>query len=402
MTDRNPFLGERKETKMLFSLVQKTGPVVKTELIVASGLTLSTMNRVLQPLDDKNIICDIGETVSSGGRKPHLFDVNKTSPLFVGIEISRLFVRVAIVNLKIEIVTSKKVDIDDKMSPDDVLDLAKNTIYDLIKEIGINKKELIAIGVGAVGKLDRKNNIIIKAPDFPETWHDVHVGEVFESEFDCPVYLDNGANAAIVAEYLFGSGRESEHMAYFHIGTGIRTGVINSHKLIRAINGKDDAVAHMIVDINGRECSCGNNGCVEAAASVQAIENKFREEIANGRKTSITTPVDEVRFEEICEAAENNDELAVEIIKEAGVYFGTGLANYISLMNPNTVILSGPLVSHSALFFKVCTDVAMKKCFVDEGDELVFRRGCRYKENVITAGIVAMIIETWLESDLLT
>ena len=77
MTDKNLFRNERQETKTLFSLIQKSGPVVKNELIVASGLTLSTMNRVLEPLDKKNIICDVGETASTGGRKPHLFDVNR-------------------------------------------------------------------------------------------------------------------------------------------------------------------------------------------------------------------------------------------------------------------------------------------------------------------------------------
>ncbi|MEI6603598.1 MAG: ROK family protein [Clostridia bacterium] len=400
MNKYNPFRDFREETKMAFSLVQKQGPIVKADLVHLSGLTLSTLNRVMAPIELGALVIDSGEAVSSGGRKPHFYDVNKEKPLILGVEISRIAVRVALINLKIEVLESESFPMTTACTPEFVVSKVKGIAIKLAEKVNVSMKDIISVAIGTAGIIDREKGMIISAPLFPLLWDNVPIVALFDTEFDAQISLDNGANAAVVAEYLFGSGKDSEHVAYFHVGMGIRTGVINSGKLIRAINDKDDALAHMIVDIDGMECTCGNFGCVEAASSISAIMKRFISEVKKGRPSSITKSVEDVNIQDICEAAENGDELAKSIITDAGIYFGTGLSNYISLMNPHTVILSGPLVSYSPLFFRICTGVAMKKCFVGEESTLVFRRGCRYKDDAVVAGMAAMVIEEWIESGL--
>jgi len=400
MNRYNPFDSYREETKMAFSLVQKLGPIVKADLVHLSGLTLSTLNRVMAPIENNQLVIDSGEAISSGGRKPHFYDVNKEKPLILGVEISRIAVRVALINLKVEVLESEFFPMTKECTPELVVKRVKEISNNLVAKLGIDSKDILSVAIGTSGNIDREKGLIILAHLFPSLWENVPIVDMFAKEFDAQISLDNGANAAVVAEYIFGSGKDSEHVAYFHVGMGIRTGVINSGKLIRAINDKDDALAHMIVDIDGMECTCGNFGCVEAASSISAIMKRFASEVRKGRPTSITTNVDDLTIQDICEAAENGDELAKGIITDAGIYFGTGLSNYISLMNPHTVILSGPLVSYSSLFFRICTGVAMKKCFVGEESTLVFRRGCRYKDDAVVAGMAAMVIEEWLDSGL--
>ncbi|MEI6131712.1 MAG: ROK family protein [Bacillota bacterium] len=400
MNKYNPFRDFREETKMSFSLVQKQGPIVKADLVQMSGLTLSTLNRVMAPIEQNYLIIDSGEAVSSGGRKPHFYDVNKETPLILGVEVSRVAVRVALINLKIEVLESEFFPMNQECTPEFVVKKVKQMAMEFATKSNVTMNDIICVAIGTAGVIDREKGIIVSAPLFPSSWENTSIVEMFSKEFKAQITLDNGANAAVVAEYLFGSGKDSEHVAYFHVGMGIRTGVINSGKLIRAINDKDDALAHMIVDINGEACSCGNFGCVEAASSIFAIIKRYKAEIKKGRKTSITKDVNETEIQDICGAAELGDELSKEIITRAGIYFGTGLSNYISLMNPHTVILSGPLVSYSPLFFRVCTGVAMKKCFVGEESTLVFRRGCRYKDDAVVAGMAAMVVEDWLESGL--
>jgi len=400
MNKYNPFDSFRDETRMSFSLVQKLGPIVKADLVQLSGLTLSTLNRVMAPIEQNQLVVDSGEAISSGGRKPHYYDVNKEKPLILGVEISRIAVRVALINIKVEVLDFDTFQMTADCSPEYVTLKVKEIAQTLVDKAGMKMKDVLAVGIGTNGNIDREKGIIISAPMFPTNWDNVQIIDLFKKEFNAQISLDNGANAAVVAEYLFGTGKDSEHVAYFHVGMGIRTAVINSGKLIRAINDKDDALAHMIVDIDGMECSCGNFGCVEASSSIAAILKRFVSEVKKGKQTSVDASPDELSIQKICEAAENGDELSKAIITDAGMYFGTGLSNYISLMNPHTVILSGPLVSYSPLFFRVCTGVAMKKCFVGEESTLIFRRGCRYKEDAVVAGMAAMIIEDWLESGL--
>ena len=107
MNRYNPFDSYREETKMAFSLVQKLGPIVKADLVHLSGLTLSTLNRVMAPIENNQLVIDSGEAISSGGRKPHFYDVNKEKPLILGVEISRIAVRVALINLKVEVLESE-------------------------------------------------------------------------------------------------------------------------------------------------------------------------------------------------------------------------------------------------------------------------------------------------------
>ena len=400
MNKYNPFRDFREETKMSFSLVQKQGPIVKADLVHLSGLTLSTLNRVMAPIEMNHLVIDSGEAVSSGGRKPHFYDVNKEKPLILGVEISRVAIRVALINLKIEVLQVESFPMDINCTPEFVVAKVKEIALKLAGKAKVTMDEVISVAIGTAGNIDRDKGILVAAPLFPALWENVPIVEMFKKEFQAQITLDNGANAAVVAEYLFGSGKDSEHVAYFHVGMGIRTGVINSGKLIRAINDKDDALAHMIVDINGMECTCGNSGCVEAASSISAIMRRFAEELKKGKTTSIKKDAADITIQDVCDAAENGDELSKSIITDAGIYFGTGLSNYISLMNPHTVILSGPLVSYSPLFFRICTGVAMKKCFVGEENTLVFRRGCRYKDDAVVAGMAAMVIEEWLESGL--
>lgn len=403
MNEYNFFDDLRKETKLSFDLVQKLGPIVKSDLMEKAEMTLSTLNRVMQPLEESQIVVDIGETESTGGRKPHLYDVNKETPLFVGIELSRRFVRVGLVNLKIEIMAVDQFEMTEDCTPLVVVDKIVDVVNGLLETVHSSVDEVLAMGIGTSGTIDIDNGIVKSTIGFPDGWNNVPVYAMFKNIFDFPIYLDHGANAAVVVEHLFGAGKDSQHVAFLHVGTSIRTSVINSGKLIRAINSKDDVLSHMILDINGEECVCGNFGCLETMASTYGIVKKYRQAISEGKTSKIQLPVEEVTFVQICEAAEDGDPLCEELVTKAGQYFGAGLYNYISMMNPHTVILSGPLVSHSPIFFKVSTDIAIKNCEIDNSDEnieLVFRRGCRYKENVVVGGIVAIIIEQWIESGL--
>ena len=174
---------------------------------------------------------------------------------------------------------------------------------------------------------------------------------------------DNGANCAVLLESKKGYGKDCDNVAYFHCGIGIRTGVISNSNIIRTMNNVEDAFGHMVVDMDGEECYCGNYGCIECYSSAAGILKKYRAEVKKGRKL-LDKPLNQISFTDICQAADKDDELSKETVVNAALALGTGLANFMNLLNPDIVILSGPLIRHSTLYYETAVELALRKTYL--------------------------------------
>ena len=251
--------------KYIFNIIQKDGPITKNELINRTQMKLSTLNRDIQILIDSEMVIETATAESTGGRKPVLYDVNSYEFYSVGIDISRTYTQIVITNLKVKIVGEKI--INDLYNINNIMEIIPKCITNLCEELQISKTMIVGIGIGIVAGFD------IKA-----------LYDKLIKEFEMSIYIDNGANAAVVGEYFFGLGKDKQNIAYINCCVGIRTGVISSGVLIRTINNCEDAFGHMIVDAKGELCSCGNFGCVESYASISKITQKFISETKKRKK----------------------------------------------------------------------------------------------------------------------
>ncbi|MCX7841989.1 MAG: ROK family protein [Clostridia bacterium] len=386
-----------EEAVRVFDILQKNGPLTKAEVLNITGMKLTTLNRVMQPMQDARLIAQTGIGESSGGRKPVLYDVNTADFLTVGIDISRLHVEVIISDIKAKIVFRERFEMEALSSPSEVVYRIRGILDKAFSYPGMERDRIIGAGLGTVGPLDRKKGTILNAANFSSAgWVDVPIRQLLEESLGLDVIIDNGANTAVLAEYLFGTGKNLKNISCFICGIGIRTGAVSCGSLVRTINDAEDAFGHMVVDVDGRNCSCGNFGCVEAYSSIPAIVNSFKAALKKGRHSNISKTIDEIRYTDICAAADGQDELAKEIIADAAVIFGTGLANFINLLNPDMVILSGPLVKHSELFYEVSTGIASRKYYLHREKRVVFMKGGYFGEDAIAVGAAAMVVENIL------
>lgn len=398
-TSDNIFPSLTGESKQIFNIIQKQGPITKNEVALIAGLKLTTLIRFMQPLLEIGLIVEsqIGE--STGGRKPVLYDVNKNKFYIVGVEISRVYSQIIITNLKMEILDKQRFKMDETSSPEVTVDVVHRLIMDALAKFESDHSVLLGIGVGTVGPLDREKGIIINPLHFEASgWNNVPLKDMLESKHHCYVTIDNGANTAVLAETYFGAGKDLKNVVYFNCGIGIRTGAIASGVLIRTINDSEDVFGHMVIDVDGEECCCGNFGCIECYSSAHAITKKFISEKKKARMTTITKPISEINYIDICTAAEDGDLLARDVLQSAAAILGAGLANFINLLNPELVILSGQLISNSKLFYETCIEIASKKCYLNKKDNIIFSREGFFRENAISLGAAVLTVENLLNS----
>lgn len=337
------------ESKRIFGFLLRKGPMSKGQLAKISGLKLTTLNRMMFPLEELGLIVRAMVGESTGGRKPVVYDVNPQKYYVVGIDISRLYTQIVLANLKMEIVAKYRFDMNRDSRPETTIQHIRDC-FGLARQ-KIPNGSVLGIGIGTVGPLDRQNGLILNPDNFEaEGWRDIPLKAIFEKQTGLPVIIDNGANAAVLAETYYGIGKGIQNVLYLNCGVGIRTGIMNSGVFVRTVNDTEDTFAHMVIDMNGKMCRCGNRGCIERYSSIHAIREDYIAGLKKDDGRKIQKPVEQISYLDICQAAERNDSLARQVLQRAAVLMGTGLANYIQLLNPGIVILSGPLIYSSQLF----------------------------------------------------
>lgn len=388
------------ESKEILSLLLHNKAMTKSELSQLSGIKLTSLNRIMKPLEKIGLIegAMIGE--STGGRKPIIFDINSSRYYIIGIEISRLYTQVVLTNLKLQLLQKYRFNMGKESTPANTLDLIWKWIDPVIENIKNQAGKVIGIGIGAVGPLDRNKGIIMNPENFEAAgWENIHLKSIFEERFNLPVIMDNGANAAVLAETFFGIGKGLTNVIYINCGVGIRTGVISSGVFVRNINDAEDAFAHMVIDVNGEKCTCGNRGCIETYSSIHSITKKFSQLMNKSQTKDTQNKLNwPISYIDICKAGEVDHAEAKQVITNAADIMGNGLANLIKLFNPQMVILSGQLIKNSQLFYKKCIDTAISNCVTHSKVGTIFNRGGHFGDNAISIGSGAMLLEHFLDN----
>ncbi len=359
-------------TKNILNIIQKDGPLTKNEILSKSKLKLTTLNRDMAILEKLKLITSASIADSTGGRKPTMYDVVRDDYYLIGIDVSRTYTHIILTNLKFEPQIEERIQSDSYNMDESISDLPK-LILDLLKSKLLSMNKIVGLGVGVVHGVDR-----------------VKLKNQLETIIGLPAFLDNGANAAVICEHHIGSGRGKQNVAYIHCGVGIRTGVISSGVLIRSINDSEDALGHMIIESNNHNQEIVQ-ASLETFVSINSISDRYnqmqRKETTSKRERSLT-------FMEICNKAESGEPLAKQIILEAAHYFSIGLTNFIRLLNPQLVILSGPLIQHSPTFFSESTRLSEINLSTLKS-ELSINNGGSFTMNSIAMGSAVM---TYLEA----
>ena len=227
------------------------------------------------------------------------------------------------------------------------------TIVELIKELN-SKHEIAGIGICVAALISADQGTIVGAPNIANLSELNFVAEI-KKVFDLPVIAENDANAAMWAEYKFGSAKGFNPVMFFIIGTGMGGGLVIDGKLFRGANGIGAEFGHMIVQPKGILCGCGAHGCIEQYASGSALMRYAKDAItadptAGKALLDAAGVINNLTGEILTDAAKNGDQLAISAFNKQADWLGSACASYTLLLDPQAIVVGGGVVQAGELF----------------------------------------------------
>ncbi len=225
--------------------------------------------------------------------------------------------------------------------------------------------DLLGVGIGAPGPLNRAKGLVIFTPNL--RWTNMPLRDRIGNALGLPASLDNDANCAMLGEHWVGAAKGAKNAVCFTIGTGIGGGIVVDGKLVHGASDVAGEIGHITIEVNGRRCGCGNDGCLEAYASGPAIARRACEAIEAGAVSEITgmagNDPSTITAQTVFEAAARGDALADELVRDTARYLGVGIANMLNIMNPEVVVVCGGVTQAGDHLFVPLRREVMRRAF---------------------------------------
>ena len=294
----------------------------------------------------------------------------------IGIDLGGTKILIALVDRNTgEVLEHVKKKTKKDKGPKNIIRKMLEGIEELIENSGKTFDEISSIGVGAAGQIDRKNGVIIAAANLD--CYDLNLKKILTEKFDIPVYVGNDVEIATIGEQKFGAGKDCNDFVCVFVGTGVGSAIVKDGKIIIGATGTAGEIGHIIVDLNGRQCSCGAHGCLEAYASRSAIERRIEGALKKGRKSCILDYLEtgkSITSSMIQKSIEREDELVLQCVTEASEYLSGGIASIINFINPELIILGGGLIEAVDYFYQKTIKKAKAKSLPVTAEKIQFKK----------------------------
>lgn len=261
--------------------------------------------------------------------------------MYIGIDLGGTNIAAGLVNDAGEILYSASIPtLKERHWSEIVKDMASLT-QRIIRESGYNIKDIRAVGIGCPGSIDKKNGVVVYSNNI--VMDHVPMSEEFRKHLDLPVFLENDANAAALGEYAC-CGENVDSFVFITLGTGVGGGIILNGKVWSGFNGAGAEIGHQSLVFNGKPCTCGRRGCLEAYASVSALIEQTREALVEHPDSMMNTWVNEngkVTGRTSFECAKKGDEVAIAVRDRYIEYVAEGICSIVNVLQPEILAIGG-------------------------------------------------------------
>ncbi|MGO4595946.1 ROK family transcriptional regulator [Leifsonia sp. 2TAF2] len=312
----------------LVEFLLANGPSTQAELARGTGLSTATVSNIVRDMAAKGVVST--SPVTSSGRRALLVRLTDTGDIAVGVDFGRRHVRIVLSTLGYQVIAEEEVALEPGYDVLGAVGEAAALLDRMLIAGGYARESVLAVGVGIPGPIDRRTGTVLQGAILPE-WVGITRREL-EDVFGFPVMVDNDANLGALAEVTWGANRGQRNLIFVKIGTGIGAGLILSGQPYYGFLGITGELGHTPVAEHGVICRCGNRGCLETVASTSVMLESL------GRGSGTRTAADILR------RGLEKDPAVLRVVSDAGTAVGQAIGNIANVINPELVLIGGPLV----------------------------------------------------------
>ena len=320
------------------------GECTLSELTKQLHISVPTITKLVQELVEENIVTDNGKVETPGGRRPNIYGLANSAIYFVGVNVGRDFMGYVVTDLQNNIILEQMDPTFELLDRPQCLDRICTNIEEFVSSCGVDRGKILGLGVCMTGRVNPTTGRSYKY----FTSSEESMREIIEERVGIRTLFENDTRARCYAEYSCGKAKDENDMLYLHLGRGIAIGIVMEGKLYYGKSGFAGEFGHIPFFDNEKICACGKKGCLETEVSGIAIEEKICSLIEKGVNTILREKYDRkepIHIDDIIAAAKNDDNLAIELIEEAGEKIGKAVAFLINIFNPETVIVGGNMAA---------------------------------------------------------
>ena len=266
--------------------------------------------------------------------------------LLVGVDLGGTKILAGVFTPQLKLLQSTKLSTKSERGFDAVVDRIARCVRDAVDEADLSIKQVRGIGIGAPGAIDPDSGEVIFAPNLQ--WKGAPLKKALEKALDIPVFVENDCNICTLGVYEAELKSKPRNVVGIFLGTGVGGGLILEGKLYGGFNRTAGEIGHMVLQVGGPKCGCGNNGCFEALASRTAIFREIQRAVKDGGRTVLTDMLgdglNDLTSGDLRKALRKGDKLVENVIESAAEYTGIAVANLINIFNPEDVIVGGGVI----------------------------------------------------------
>jgi glucokinase-like ROK family protein len=386
---------------LVLRLIHNEAPVSRSQIAKTTGLNKSTVSSLVEDLLKRQLVHEIGLNSEGAGRPATMLGINPKAGGIVGIELGVDFIAVALTDFASHILWQQLEDVSSEDSQEKtitrILKLTEQAI-DLCKDHGLY---LLGIGLSVPGTADTEKGVLVFAPNLQ--WRNIPFRKIFFEHLGRDIYIENDANAAAIAEHLFGVARKCNDFIFVVVSIGIGGGLFLNGNLYRGRSGFAGEIGHtpIVAEPYQNPCHCGNLGCWETYANQGTLIKRVQTRLENNRKSIIPDFIagqnSPLSISIIKQAADKNDKEALEALDETGIALGLGFASLIDIFNPEKIILGGTLSSVGKYLLPSIKKTATKHSLSDVSPKAEILLSC-FETDAILIGAISIVVDDILSN----
>jgi predicted NBD/HSP70 family sugar kinase len=368
----------------VFVVLAQDGAMSRAELARRSALAASTVSAVISELQAEGLVVEPAASAvqparPAMGRPPTLVALHRSAGVALGIDFGKRHVHVALADFSHTVLAERYRTVEADLPAAEAIELVVDLAREVIADADVGESEIVGVGMGLPGPVHRPSGVLGDATILPG-WVGVHAAKAMSDALGQRVEVENDANLGALSEWMWGAGRDREHLVYLKAATGIGAGLIINGQPYLGAGGTAGEIGHTVIDPRGPTCRCGNRGCLETLGGSGAVLAALRS--AYGQDMTLAEAVGNALAGDLgCQRA----------IADAGRAIGAAVATLCNLFNPSRIIIGGELATAGAVLLDPLRDSLRRGAIRSAADDVDVVQGV-LRERAHVLGAVALVL----------